>query len=112
MAHLRLGATGLQVSRICLGMVSFGDPQRGAHPWSLPEEESRVLIKEALEAGITFFDTANVYSAGSGEEITGRAIRDFADREDVVLATKVHGRMRPWKQVAVTSGDQRRASCG
>jgi len=95
MEYTRLGTTGLQVSRICLGMMSFGDPTRGGHPWSLPEEESRALIKRALDAGITFFDTANVYSAGSSEEITGRAIRDFADRDDVVLATKVHGRMRP-----------------
>ncbi|MGY2080003.1 aldo/keto reductase [Modestobacter sp. SYSU DS0657] len=95
MEHTRLGTTGLQVSRICLGMMSFGDPARGGHPWSLPEEQSRELIKQAVEAGITFFDTANVYSAGSSEEITGRAIRDFADRDDVVLATKVHGRMRP-----------------
>jgi aryl-alcohol dehydrogenase-like predicted oxidoreductase len=95
MEYTRLGSTGLQVSRICLGMMSFGDPARGPHPWSLPEEESRAVIQKALAAGITFFDTANVYSAGSSEEITGRAIRDFADREDVVLATKVHGRMRP-----------------
>jgi aryl-alcohol dehydrogenase-like predicted oxidoreductase len=95
MEYTRLGTTGLQVSRICLGMMSFGDPARGNHPWSLPEEESRAVIGKALAAGITFFDTANVYSAGSSEEITGRAIRDFADREDVVLATKVHGRMRP-----------------
>jgi len=95
MEYTRLGTTGLQVSRICLGMMSFGDPARGGHPWSLPEEESRAVIGKALAAGVTFFDTANVYSAGSSEEITGRAIRDFADREDVVLATKVHGRMRP-----------------
>jgi aryl-alcohol dehydrogenase (NADP+) len=95
MEYTRLGNTGLQVSRICLGMMSFGDPTRGGHPWSLPEQESRAVIGKALAAGITFFDTANVYSAGSSEEITGRAIRDFADREDVVLATKVHGRMRP-----------------
>jgi aryl-alcohol dehydrogenase (NADP+) len=95
MEYTRLGTTGLQVSRICLGMMSFGDPARGGHPWSLPEEQSRAVIEKALAAGITFFDTANVYSAGSSEEITGRAIRDFADREDVVLATKVHGRMRP-----------------
>ncbi|MCZ2810048.1 aldo/keto reductase [Modestobacter sp. VKM Ac-2979] len=95
MEYTRLGSTGLQVSRLCLGMMSFGDPARGGHPWSLPEEESRAVIEKALAAGITFFDTANVYSAGSSEEITGRAIRDFADREDVVLATKVHGRMRP-----------------
>jgi aryl-alcohol dehydrogenase-like predicted oxidoreductase len=95
MEYTRLGTTGLQVSRICLGMMSFGDASRGGHPWVLPEEESRVLIEKALTAGITFFDTANVYSAGSSEEITGRALKDFAHREDVVLATKVHGRMRP-----------------
>jgi 1-deoxyxylulose-5-phosphate synthase len=95
MEYTRLGTTGLQVSRICLGMMSFGDPARGGHPWSLPEEASRAVIEKALGAGITFFDTANVYSAGSSEEITGRALKDFADREDVVLATKVHGRMRP-----------------
>ncbi|RFU20919.1 aldo/keto reductase [Geodermatophilus marinus] len=95
MEYTRLGSTGLEVSRICLGMMSFGDPARGNHPWSLPEEDSRRLIEKALAAGITFLDTANVYSDGSSEEITGRAIRDFADRDDVVLATKVHGRMRP-----------------
>ncbi|WP_448624873.1 aldo/keto reductase [Geodermatophilus sp. URMC 64] len=95
MEYTRLGATGLEVSRICLGMMSFGEPDRGAHPWSLPEEESRRLIEKAITSGITFFDTANVYSAGSSEEITGRAIRDFASRDDVVLATKVHGRMHP-----------------
>jgi aryl-alcohol dehydrogenase-like predicted oxidoreductase len=95
MEYTRLGSTGLQVSRVCLGMMSFGDPARGGHPWSLPEEESRTIVEKALAAGITFFDTANVYSAGSSEEITGRALKDFAGREDVVLATKVHGRMRP-----------------
>jgi 1-deoxyxylulose-5-phosphate synthase len=95
MEYTRLGTTGLEVSRICLGMMSFGDPARGNHPWSLPEEDSRRLIEKAIAAGITFFDTANVYSDGSSEEITGRAVRDFADREDVVLATKVNGRMRP-----------------
>jgi aryl-alcohol dehydrogenase (NADP+) len=73
--------------------MSFGDPQRGNHPWSLPEEESRTLIKQAVEAGINFFDTANVYSAGSSEEIVGRALKDFADRDWLVIATKVHGRM-------------------
>ncbi|MGY1623142.1 aldo/keto reductase [Geodermatophilus sp. SYSU D00965] len=95
MEYTRLGNTGLEVSRLCLGMMSFGDPARGNHPWSLPEEDSRRLIEKAVAAGITFFDTANVYSDGSSEEITGRAIRDFTDRDDVVLATKVHGRMRP-----------------
>ena len=95
MEYTRLGNTGLEVSRICLGMMSFGDPARGNHPWSLAEEDSRRLIEKALTSGITFFDTANVYSDGSSEEITGRAIRDFTNRDDVVLATKVHGRMHP-----------------
>ncbi len=95
MEYTRLGNTGLEVSRICLGMMSFGDPARGNHPWSLPEEQSRPLIEKALAAGINFLDTANVYSDGSSEEITGRAIRDFGSRDDVVLATKVHGRMHP-----------------
>src|SRR4051795_6177587 len=93
MEYTRLGSTGLEVSRVCLGMMSFGEPGRGNHPWSLAEEEARPLIEKALAAGITFFDTANVYSDGSSEEITGRAIRDFTSRDDVVLATKVHGRM-------------------
>jgi 1-deoxyxylulose-5-phosphate synthase len=95
MEYMRLGNTGLEVSRICLGMMSFGEPERGNQKWSLSEEDSRRLIEKAITSGITFFDTANVYSAGSSEEITGRALRDFTDREDVVLATKVHGRMHP-----------------
>jgi aryl-alcohol dehydrogenase (NADP+) len=95
MEYTRLGSTGLEVSRICLGMMSFGEPGRGNHPWSLSEEQSRPLIEKALASGVTFFDTANVYSDGSSEEITGRAIRDFTNRDDVVLATKVHGRMHP-----------------
>ena len=95
MKHARLGATGLEVSRICLGCMSFGVPDRGAHPWTLDEEASRAVLQRALELGVTFFDTANVYSDGTSEEIVGRALRDFARREEVVLATKVHGRMRP-----------------
>ena len=95
MKYLRLGSSGLEVSAITLGCMSFGSPLRGGHPWTLPEEDSRPLIKQALDAGITTFDTANVYSDGSGEEILGRALRDFAKRDDYVLATKVHGRMRP-----------------
>lgn len=93
MHYTHLGKTGLEVSRVAVGCMSFGDPQRGNHPWSLPEEESRTLIKQAVEAGINFFDTANVYSAGSSEEIVGRALKDFADRDWLVIATKVHGRM-------------------
>src|SRR3954451_14887182 len=95
MRYRKLGSTGLDVSAICLGMMSFGEPERGNQKWSLSEEDSRPVIRRALEAGINFFDTANVYSAGSSEEITGRALAEFATREDVVIATKVHGRMRP-----------------
>ncbi|MER7714104.1 aldo/keto reductase [Streptomyces werraensis] len=95
MQYVKLGSTGLEVSRVCLGCMTYGDPGRGNHEWTLDEEASRPLIRQALEAGITFFDTANVYSDGTSEEIVGRALRDFARRDDVVLATKVHGRMRP-----------------
>jgi 1-deoxyxylulose-5-phosphate synthase len=89
-----LGGTGMYVSRICLGCMSFGEPGRGGHAWSLDEEASRPLLRQAIEAGINFFDTANVYSLGSSEEITGRALKDFAKRDEIVLATKVHGMMR------------------
>jgi len=92
--YARLGRTGLKVSRICLGCMSYGMPERGTHPWTLDEQQSRPFIKRALDAGINFFDTANVYSDGTSEEILGRALRDMARREDVVVATKVHGRMR------------------
>ena len=95
MRYTRLGATGLEVSALTLGCMSWGDPSRGGHPWVLDEDAGRVIIKDALEAGINVFDTANVYSAGSSEEITGRALKDFSRREEVVLATKVNGRMRP-----------------
>jgi 1-deoxyxylulose-5-phosphate synthase len=93
MEYTRLGRTGLEVSRICLGCMSYGDPARGNHSWSLPEDESRPFLKQALELGITFFDTANVYSDGSSEEIVGAALKAYARRDEVVLATKVHGRM-------------------
>ncbi|MEU8934022.1 aldo/keto reductase [Streptomyces sp. NPDC048409] len=95
MEYVKLGRTGLDVSRICLGCMTYGLPDRGTHEWTLDEEASRPLIRQALEAGITFFDTANVYSDGTSEEIVGRALRDFARRDEIVLATKVHGRMRP-----------------
>lgn len=94
MDYIQLGSTGLEVSRLCLGCMSYGEPDRGGHAWTLTESESRPFIKKALELGINFFDTANVYSDGSSEEIVGRALRDFTNRDDVVLATKVHGRMR------------------
>src|SRR3984885_3997016 len=95
MQYTKLGRTGLDVSRICLGCMSYGGGNRGNHAWALGEEESRPFIKKALEAGINFFNTANRYSLGDSEEILGRAIKDFARRDEVVIATKVHGRMRP-----------------
>lgn len=95
MEYIRLGKTGLEVSRICLGCMSYGLTERGGHQWALNEAESRPFIKRALELGINFFDTANVYSGGSSEEIVGRALKDMVKRDEVVLATKVHGRMRP-----------------
>ncbi|MFP5077908.1 aldo/keto reductase [Rhizobium sp. YIM 134829] len=95
MDYTRLGKTGLEVSRLCLGCMSYGEPDRGSHPWTLTEEDSRPFIRKAIELGITFFDTANVYSDGTSEEILGRVLKDVATRDDVVIATKVHGRMRP-----------------
>ncbi|HEX4412656.1 MAG TPA: aldo/keto reductase [Lacipirellulaceae bacterium] len=95
MLYSRLGQSGLKVSRICLGCMSYGVPERGTHPWSLPEKESRPFIKQALDAGINFFDTANVYSDGTSEEIVGKLLNEMAPRETIVLATKVHQRMRP-----------------
>jgi aryl-alcohol dehydrogenase (NADP+) len=90
--YRKLGSTGLEVSRICLGCMSFGE---GDREWTLNEEQSRPFIQRAIEAGINFFDTANVYSQGSSEQIVGRALKDFTSREEIVLATKVYGRMRP-----------------
>jgi aryl-alcohol dehydrogenase-like predicted oxidoreductase len=95
MEHTRLGTSGLQVSTIILGCMSFGVPDRGAHEWTLDEEASRPFIRRALEQGVTTFDTADVYSDGTSEEIVGRALADFARRDEVVIATKVNGRMRP-----------------
>jgi aryl-alcohol dehydrogenase-like predicted oxidoreductase len=95
MDYVNLGRSGLEVSRLCLGCMTYGVPDRGSHPWTLNEEQSRPFIKRALELGITFFDTANVYSDGTSEEIVGQALQDFARREEVMIATKVHGRMRP-----------------
>src|SRR5215471_17432111 len=89
MEYTKLGRTGLDVSRICLGCMSYGGNNLGNHAWSLPEEESRPFIKKALEAGINFFDTANRYSLGNSEEILGRAIKDFSRRDKVVIATSV-----------------------
>ena len=95
MDHVRLGSTGLEVSRICLGCMSYGEPGRGTHPWSLDEESSRPFFRQALDLGVNFFDTANVYSIGTSEEYLGRALVALGvRREEVVIATKVHGRMR------------------
>ena len=93
MDYVKLGRTGLDVSRLCLGCMTYGAPDAGAHPWSLTEEQSRPFIRKAVEDGINFFDTANVYSAGTSEEIVGRALKDFARREEIVIATKVMNRM-------------------
>ncbi len=95
MDYTNLGTTGLTVSRICLGCMSYGEPSRGTQPWSLDRDAATPFFAQALEAGINFFDTANVYSAGSSEEITGSTLLSMVPREEVVIATKVHGRMRP-----------------
>jgi aryl-alcohol dehydrogenase-like predicted oxidoreductase len=93
MEYVKLGNTGLDVSRICLGCMGFGEAGRWIHQWVLDEERSRPIIKKALELGINFFDTANVYSSGTSEEIIGRALKDFANRDEIVIASKVNGRM-------------------
>ena len=94
MNHVRLGSTGLKVSRLALGCMSYGDPTTpGAHEWSLVDGEAQPFFQQAIELGITFWDTANVYQAGTSEEVVGRAIERYSRREDIVLATKVFGRM-------------------
>ena len=85
MDHKRLGNSGLKVSRLCLGCMTYGASDQGNHPWTLPEDESRPFIRQALDLGITFFDTANVYSDGSSEEIVGRAFKDFVRREEIEI---------------------------
>src|SRR3954468_24335148 len=94
MQIVKLGRTGMDVSRLCLGCMTFGVPDRGTHPWTLDEERSRPFIRRALDLGINFFDTANSYSDGTSEEIVGRALHDFARRDEVVIATKV---FFPWR---------------
>lgn len=93
MEYVKLGNTGLDVSRICLGCMSFGDPQKWIHSWVLNEEDSRKIIKKALDLGINFFDTANVYGLGASEEILGRALKDYASRDEIVIATKISEKM-------------------
>lgn len=94
MKYVNLGRSGLQVSRLCLGCMSYGEPERLPQPWSLDEKASRPLIRQALEAGINFFDTANIYSGGSSEEITGKALKEMARRDEIVVATKT---FFPWR---------------
>ena len=94
MEYVKLGNSGLEVSRICLGCMSFGDSEKWTHKWVLDEENSRPIIKKALKLGINFFDTANVYSIGRSEEILGKALKDYAKRDEVIIATKVFSRMR------------------
>ena len=93
MEYIKLGNTGLEVSKICLGCMSFGDPEKWIHSWVLNEEDSRRIIKKSLDLGINFFDTANVYGLGTSEEILGRALKDYANRDEIVIATKVSGIM-------------------
>src|SRR6476646_7877237 len=101
MEYARFGSTGMKVSRNCLGCMSYGGPTE-RWPWALDEATSRPFIKRALELGITFFDTANVYSDGRSEEIVGKALRDFASRDEVVLATKVYFEMGPGPTIAAS----------
>ncbi len=93
MDYVNLGPTGLKVSRLCLGLMSYGEPSRGNQPWSLGRDDAAPFFRQALDAGINFFDTANVYSAGSSEEITGSVLLSMVPRDEIVLATKVNGRM-------------------
>jgi len=95
MDYVNLGSTGLRVSRICLGCMTYGEPARGNQPWSLDKDAATPFFRRALDLGINFFDTANVYSAGSSEEITGATLLSMVPRDEVVIATKVHGRMGP-----------------
>jgi len=106
MQYTKLGKTGLDVSRLCLGCMTYGLPDRGTHPWTLDEETSRPFLRRALDLGINFFDTANSYSDGTSEEIVGRALRDFAKRDEVVLATKV---FFPWRKGPNGGGLSRKA---
>ncbi|MGV8917864.1 MAG: aldo/keto reductase [Pseudomonas sp.] len=106
MDYVNLGSTGLKVSRLCLGCMTYGAADKGNHPWTMAEEPSRALIRQALDAGINFLDTANSYSAGSSEEFVGRAIKDFTRRDEIVLATKVYF---PWGDKPNTGGLSRKA---
>ncbi|BCB76610.1 aldo/keto reductase [Phytohabitans flavus] len=95
MRYTKLGTTGLDVSVVCFGCMSFGTPEPGRNAWKVPEEQARDLVRAAVESGINFFDTANIYAGGESEQIVGRALREYTKRDEVVIATKVHGTMRP-----------------
>ena len=95
MEYTRIGRSGLKISRVGLGCMSYADPSKGSHPWVLTEEQAQPFFRQAIELGINFFDTANVYGAGSSEEVLGRALKRYARREEVVIGTKVFNRMRP-----------------
>ncbi|HEX6323329.1 MAG TPA: aldo/keto reductase [Vicinamibacterales bacterium] len=107
MEFVKLGTTGLDVSRLCLGCMTYGEASKGSHPWTLPEEASRPLIRQAIDLGINFFDTANMYSGGTSEEFLGRALREFARRDEIVVATKVYFPIR--KNVPNSAGLSRKA---
>ncbi|HUF23390.1 MAG TPA: aldo/keto reductase [Vicinamibacterales bacterium] len=107
MEFVKLGTTGADVSRLCLGCMTYGDASKGSHPWTLPEEASRPLIRQAIDLGINFFDTANMYSGGTSEEFLGRALREFARRDEVVVATKIYFPIR--KNVPNSAGLSRKA---
>lgn len=106
MDYIRLGKTGLKVSRLCLGCMSFGDASKGWHKWIMDEETGRPILRRAIEAGINFFDTANIYAGGTSEEVIGRAFKDFARRDEIVIATKAHG---PWGKGPNQGGLSRKA---
>ncbi|MGY3282856.1 aryl-alcohol dehydrogenase-like predicted oxidoreductase [Pseudomonas fulva] len=97
MEFVKLGSTGLDVSRLCLGCMTFGDPDAGTHPWTLGEAASRPIVKHAVEQGINFFDTANSYSAGTSEVIIGKLLKDFTRRDETVIATKVFYPANMWE---------------
>jgi len=107
MEFVKLGSTGMDVSRLCLGCMTYGEASKGSHPWTLPEDAARPLIRQAIDLGINFFDTANMYSGGTSEEFLGRALREFARRDEVVVATKVYFPIR--KNVPNSAGLSRKA---
>ena len=117
MKYVNLGRSGLQVSRLCLGCMSYGDPERLPQPWSLDEKASRPLIRQALEAGINFFDTANIYSGGSSEEITGKALREMARRDEIVVDCRDFAQQpgpendEPWQLTAQSQCPSLRNCC-